>query len=499
MRPADYPMSTTQTLFHHLIHLHAFMIKSRMLLAGALLLPYLPSEMIAQGDEPIELGSRLELFVDNYLIEEMHGVELRLHQPVKVPRAKSPLPEQHMVTVIKDDAKYRAWYRGKDPGYVGVTHHGNAGETVHYAESRDGHEWEFPHLRLHEIGGSLENNVILSDFAPFAATFMPFLDTRPGVSANERYKAVAGYPGPGNKVGLDEPGRGLFVFASRDGISWRNLGEAIRYRPEWRHAFDSPNVAFWSQAEQLYVCYFRTWTRPENLRGVSRATSPDFVNWSDPVELHPNQPGEHLYTTMTHPYVRAPHIYVSLPTRFVPGRGSPPGYESKDVNATDILFMSQRAGLPEFDRTFLQAFIRPGLEPKQWINRANYVALNVVPTSPTEMSIYHRSGDRYVMRTDGFASAHAAAQPGHLLTKALTFAGAGLQLNLSTSAVGSVQVDILDASGMVLAASHEQFGDEIDRIIFWRDRPDVVEFSGRPVRLRFTLVDADLYSFRFLP
>jgi hypothetical protein len=476
-----------------------FMNLHRHVISALSLLFFGLATTLARANGPIELGSRLELFIDRFLIEEMQGVELRLHPPVKAPRPRSPLPEHHMMTVIKDGGKYRAWYRGKDPSYVGATHHGNAGETVHYAESRDGHEWDFPHLRMHDIGGSIENNVILADFAPFAATFMPFLDTRPGVSPDERYKAVAGYPGPGNKVGLDEPGRGLFVFASPDGIHWRNLGEAIRYRPEWRHAFDSPNVAFWSEAEQLYVCYFRTWTRPENLRGVSRATSPDFVNWSEPVELSPNQPGEHLYTTMTHPYVRAPHIYIALPTRFVPGRGSAPGYEQKDVNATDIMFMSKRAGSAEFDRTFMQGFIRPGIDPKQWINRANYVALNVVPTSPTELSIYHRSGDRYVLRTDGFASAHSGAKSGQLVTKLLTFAGAQLQLNLSTSAVGSVQIEMLDANGVVLATSHEQFGDEIGRTVTWRDRADVAEFAGKPVRLRFTLTDADLYSFRFRP
>jgi hypothetical protein len=471
----------------------------RILPAGALILASLFPALPAQGGAPIELGTRLELWVDHHLIEEMRDVELRLHPPVKAPRPKSPLPEHHMMTVIKDGGLYRAWYRGKDPSYVGVTHHGNAGETVHYAESRDGHEWEFPHLRLHEIGGSRENNVILVNFAPYAATFMPFLDTRLGVDPAERYKAVAGYPGPGNKVGLDEPGRGLFGFVSPDGIHWRKVGEAIRYRPEWRHAFDSPNVAFWSEDEQLYVCYFRTWTRPENLRSVSRATSPDFVTWSDPVELHPNLPGEHLYTTMTHPYDRAPYLYLALPTRFVPGRGSAPGYERRDVNATDIMFMTKRAGAEGYDRTFRQAFIRPGLDPKQWENRANYVAQNVVPTGPHELSIYHRSGDRYVLRTDGFASLQAGAGPGTLLTKPITYAGAHLQLNLATSAVGSVWVEVLTEAGEVLATSEAQFGDAIGRTVTWRDRADVAEFAGRPVRLRFTLEEADLYSFRFRP
>lgn len=47
--------------------------------------------------------------------------------------------------------------------------------------------------------------------------------------------------------------------------------------------------------------------------------------------------------------------------------------------------------------------------PSQWGNRSNFMALNVVPAGPAEMSIYHRNGHRYVMRTDGFVLARAGA------------------------------------------------------------------------------------------
>ena len=53
------------------------------------------------------------------MIERLEGLELRLQTPVKAPRARSPLPERHMVTVIKDGERFRAWYRGKDPAYTG--------------------------------------------------------------------------------------------------------------------------------------------------------------------------------------------------------------------------------------------------------------------------------------------------------------------------------------------------------------------------------------------
>ncbi len=443
---------------------------------------------------PIDIGTRRELFVDKYLVAEMKGVSPKLHTPVKAPRAKSPLPVRHMVTVIKDGDLYRAWYRGMDPAYTGDKHTGHPGESVFYAESRDGHEWVLPKLRLHEIGGSLENNAILVKQPPFLTNFMPFLDARPGVDLKERYKAVAGYPGGGNKLGSTKKGIGLYGFVSPDGIQWTRQEEIIPYRPEWRHAFDSPNIAFWSDAEQQYVCYFRTWTA-DRLRTIARSTSRDFVKWTNPVEMNPNLPGENLYTSMTHPYVRAPHIYIALPTRFVPG-----GTDSADVvmeNITDVLFMTTRAGSTRYDRLFTEAFIRPGLDPRQWTNRANYVAQNVLQTSPTELSIYHRSGDRYVVRVDGFISVNAGANKGSFKTKPLRFEGSRLELNYSTSALGFVGIQMLNSKGKILAESEPLIGDAVDGLVKWKRDADLSQFAGQPVYLSFEMREADLYSFRF--
>ena len=463
------------------------------------LLILLPLPVLAQ---PVEIGSRRELFVDRLLVDQMHNVEFKLHHPVKMPRPRSPLPVRHMLTIIKNGDRYQAYWRGSDPDYQGETHTGHAGETVHYAESRDGHEWEFPNLGLHEVGGTRQNNVILANQPPFLTNFTPFLDTRPGVAPGERYKALAGYPGPGDKRGLMEKGRGLYAFYSPDGIHWTKQTEVIPYQPQWRHAFDSANVSFWSEAEQQYVCYFRTWTDPERLRSISRTTSPDFQNWTDPVAMNPNLPGEHLYTNQTHPYFRAPQIYIALPTRFIPGRGSAPDYDLKDRNATDILLMTTRAGSTKYDRLFKHAFMRPGLKPEQWKNRANYVALNVVPTGPTEISIYHRSGDRYTLRTDGFVSVNAGYKAGELLTRPLIFTGGPLHVNFSTSAAGSLRLELQQPDGTPIPGFSRGdcvplIGDEIDRQVLWKSGGDLSTLAGQPVRLCWILQECDLYSFQF--
>lgn len=421
-----------------------------------------------------DIGSRRELFIDRMLVEQEKGTQLKLHEPQLAPATSEPADNLEYGTVIKDGDLYRLYTRDGR----GAKADGDAAEVTRYCESRDGIHWTRPKLGLHEIDGSKDNNVILHE-PPFCHNFTPFLDTRAGVPAEERFKALAG-----------TVKSSLVAFVSGDGIRWRKLRPepVIRYTREY--AFDSQNVSFWSESEGRYVCYFRHFL-DKKLRSVCRTTSPDFLTWSDPIPLRPNFPGEHLYTTGTHPYFRAPHIYIALPTRFHPDRGE----------STDILFMTARGDAP-YDRTFREAFIRPGLDPARWGNRANYAALNVVPTGPAEMSIYATPFRRFVLRTDGFASLHAGADEGEMVSRRLRFSGRTLSVNYSTSAGGQLRVELQDADGRPLpgysvADCRSLVGDAIEQPVTWVQGSDISAMAGRPVRLRIVIRDADLYSIRF--
>ncbi len=107
-----------------------------------------------------------------------------------------------------------------------------------------------------------------------------------------------------------------------------------------------------------------------------------------------------------------------------------------------------------------------------------------------------------MLRTDGFASVSAPWAGGELLTRPLIFSGNELALNFRTGAPGFVRVEIQDEAGVAipgytLDACPEIIGDEIARVVVWKQHADVGALSGRPVRLRFAMKDADLYSFRF--
>ena len=44
-----------------------------------------------------------------------------------------------------------------------------------------------------------------------------------------------------------------------------------------------------------------------------------------------------------------------------------------------------------------------------------------------------------------------------------------------------------------------KYGDDLARTVTWKGSADVGGLAGKPVRLRFALSDADLYSLQFIP
>lgn len=467
----------------------------------------LPLSSHASLTEPIEIGSRLELFVDHYLIQDLKGAELELGKPVREEVSLEfdlpwEIPFSGATTVIKDGDLYRLYYRGGNVDDRGE--YDAASEVTCYAESRDGIHWTRPILGLHEYKGSKGNNIILPPNNPLRIShnFAPFIDKRPGVPAEERYKAVGG-----------TKGKGLFRLVSADGIHWRMFSEEPIF---YGYALDTLNVAQWSPAEEKYVAYIRP--GGTEYRTIARSVSKDFVTWSEPkIVDYGDTPDEHIYTNGTHPYFRAPHIQIALPFRYQPERQVLSRSEHREFGThytqrqglSDAVLMTSRGGA-NYDRTFLQSFIRPGLEKEAWTARSNLPSLGVVQTGPAEMSTYLTVGHttvnyhmrRYSMRLDGFATVNAPFEGGELVTKPIIFSGKELIINYSTSSIGHVMVEILGEDGnpipgYSLKENELIVGDEISRAVIWNGSSDVSALAGKPVQLRFHLKDADLYSMQF--
>jgi len=475
---------------------------------------------MAEARAPIDIGNRLELFVDRYLIEGESNTRLKPGAPRREEQALAfDAPWEGRFagasTVLKDGEIYRMYYRGS--GYGPDKSEDRMAELTCYAESHDGIHWIKPKLGLHEFKGGKDNNIILppGDKRRISHNFMAFVDARPGVPAAERYKGVGG-----------TREYGLFRLVSADGIRWRMFSEEPIFLG---YALDTLNVVQWSPAEGKYVAFIRTWTeggtpdKPKfaGYRTISRAVSKDFIHWSEPEEMnYGDSPAEHIYTNGTQPYFRAPHILISLPFRYVDVRAALRQKEMDDWNfdlpwmrkgVSDVVLMTSRGGTA-YDRTFMESFIRPGLARESWTSRGNGPALGVVQTGANEMSLYLQAHYmlasyhmlRYSLRLDGFASVNAPFAGGTMQTKPLVFSGKSLVINYSTSSIGHVKVEIVDEigkpfPGFSLADCEEIVGDEISRAVSWKTQADLSTLAGRTVRLRFSMKDADLYSIQFQP
>ena len=480
---------------------------------------------------PTAIGSRRELFVDDCLVERMSGgAELRLHRPtprevVLVTDAPWEGNGCGFFTVFEDDGLYRMYYKAWRIALTGEKYVRAPALNIAYAESDDAVHWRKPELGLVEWEGSAANNLIIEGSDPDAKGvhgFAPFRDPNPDCPPEQRYKAV----GAMNKAAED----GLFALISPDGVRWSLLTEdAIITKGK----FDSQNLVFWDPVRGVYRAYVRDFREQDGVRcrDIRTATSPDFLHWSEPQWLeYPGAPDEQLYTNQVLPYYRAPHILMGFPSRYVAREWSPtiealPELEHRRLRSaaqerfgtatTDGLFMTSRDG--RVFRRWGEAFLRPGPQLEgNWTYGDNYQAWGLVETpsglegAPREISLYATENywrgptrfRRHTIRVDGFVSLQAPLSGGEIVTKPLTFEGARLELNLSTSAAGSVKVEVRDAGdspieGFALKDCWDAVGDRLDYIASWKDGPDVSALAGRPVRLRFVLKDADLYSFRF--
>ncbi|MFN2351556.1 MAG: hypothetical protein ABR497_06380 [Kiritimatiellia bacterium] len=452
--------------------------------------------------QTVQLGARRELFVDDHMIDCLTGTaERRLHHPR--PANIALLFDQpweaalcRYFTILRDHGNYHLYHLAKS-GHDALNK--DACQTC-LAVSNDGIVFERRMLHLHAFKGSTDNNILLTGRS--SHNFAPFIDTNPAAPPDERYKAVADYPGGG----------GLGVFVSPDGIRWRlKVDQPVMTKG----AFDSQNLAFWDAQLGKYRAYYRQFRRyapkREPARDIMTCTSDDFVCWSEPEFLeYADKRMEHLYTNCIQPYPRAPHIYIGTPLRYLPCRNKIATHYRAGLG--EAILMSSRDGR-RFER-WENAFIRPGLAPGAWTDRKHEPAWGMVQTSPAELSIYWWDYDlaagrhmlrRGTLRTDGFASLHAPGRDvGEMLTRPFVFDGRHLDVNYATAAAGTMMFELCDEAGTAidgyaLEQSEALYGNELTHMVEWRRQgTDVRALAGRVVRLRVRLHDADLYSWRFV-
>ena len=488
----------------------------------------------------IDLGSRREFFWDDYLVEPAmttalprliqptwKGTDFRFDHELDIRSISYPL-------LLKAEDGWRLYYVGWQKGGI---------SRLLVLTSPDGKAWTRPNLGLHSYNGSTDNNIVL-DVEDFRDNMFIFRDTNPACPREAQYKAVC----RGTAECPDGVRReGLWCLVSEDGYRFRRS-----HLMSVKGVFDTMNTAFWDGSR--YVCYIRNYHNipPERIGGgmdssgvwdlnqrciptedmnkgirdVRAMYSDDFVKWTDPKLITFSDGLDFpLYTNAITIYGRAPHVRIGFPTRYCERPAWSPNFDqlSDPQNRRELIqrYNSQREGLAITDCIFMwsrdgenwdrsmEAFMTPGYEhAHNWVYGDCYPAYSFLDDGSENLTMYtidyHGSCDtpsplnRYVIRKDGFACYMAGGKEAVLVTKPLTFTGSKLHLNFATSAYGSIYVEVLDAEGKPLSGrSFEIFGDTIDREIFFEDGTDFAPFAGMPVRLRFTMLDAKIFSLYF--
>lgn len=465
-----------------------------------------------------DIGARLELFVDEWLIEERRGVAMKLHAPLRkeiVMRFDKPWEgiSSAFSTVIQEKDKIRLYYRGSS--HLGED--GKPGEDTWftcYAESTDGIHFTRPNLGQIEFAGDKNNNIIWKE-GLIGHNFAPFVDDAPNVPSDELYKAIGGKKGK------------IFGLISGDGITWNyKQNEPVM---SGGSGYDSLNTMMWDPNKQAYICFSRM--KPPKLVGEAHAlkalavsTSTDFCKWgqrqffqySDMKPL--SNPTDNYYTNSIILCPEAEHIYLGFPMRFVRNRSiesklNANSWQRKSTNeaVSDTIFISSRDGIL-WDRTFGEAWCRPGRDIDNWTQaRSGIVSKGCVQLAPDEFTFYihealNKEGNRLrrmTIRKHGFGSVHAGYETGEFVTRPILFKGGKLIVNYSTSAAGYIRAELLDESGrcplpgFTLNDMDPVYGDEIEGLLEWKDGADPRIWEGKPVRLRIQMKDADLFSLKW--
>ncbi len=440
--------------------------------------------------EPIAIGDKLELFVDDYLIAEIQGdvrQQLLRPEPKEVVFVADQPWEGNTsgyYTYFRDGDLYRMIYRGwQHDAKMKAAHK----EVTCYAESKDGIHWTRPNVGLFEWEGSKENNIVW--LTPGTHNFTAFHDDNPATPAEATYKAFGG------------GGGGLLAFQSPDCLHWK----LISRKPVITNgAFDSQNLAFWDTDRGEYRAYWRYFTKgvttqnrwqPAGFRAIRTATSKDFITWENEADLTYSEgtPTEHLYTNAVQKYFRAPHLFIGFPTRYLPKQGQ----------RVEPLLMSSRDGV-HFHR-WPDAVILEEAPADRKGNRSNYMTWGMfqLPGKPNEISVYATENyyeptpgrvRRFAYRVDGFVALRGGPNGGVVTTKSLRYNGGRLLLNYVVREGGSMTLEVLNESGQVIGKSKPLIGDSVDAPVVWEQDPRL----GQGVaQLRFTLKNADAFSLRF--
>ena len=494
----------------------------------------------------LAIGPETQLFVDDELVSAKQGVVRTLHpgrkmeQPVLVPDRPWEGRRIYIYGSVHYDAGarlFRMWYntrlgrgqQGRAPDLLSRT-----GDIILYATSEDGIQWTKPSLGRHEFDGSRANNILLFD------KHSPTVTVDADAPPDQRFKLACWNWAEGRD--------GYWIAHSADGLSWREYdGNPVLVGDD--EILESVSVARHPHTAE-YFAFHRRWgaVRGHVRRLIAVATSRDFTVWdSHGVCLSPDEHDDAWAQDegqRTEFYGMAGFAYGGQFLAFLPvfdvikdARGEP-GMPAS-VAADGSTGLHAPAAISESGKEIDQApwdgpiavqlaHSRDGLTWQRFEDRSPiiprgepgsfdagcilcsadrpvvhgdevwhyYTAVNTMhggPMPPKTISI-----GRATWRLDGFVSLDAGHLGGVIETVALQAEGGRLVVNADAGG-GRLEVEVMTAEGAPLAGyTREECQaiqtDSVRQTVVWDGSSRLP--AGQPVRLRFHLREASLYSFR---
>lgn len=455
---------------------------------------------------PEVLDHRKRLFVDAADIDLQQNVRRVFHRAVKhsphpVLRQEAPWEGHSGMTasVVYDaeESLFKAWYM--------AGHYADGvGHVQCLATSGDGVHWQRPELGAHEALGSKRNNIVIpASYHDGQDHWESMLIDPFGDDDRRRYKAIGW-----SSYDWDGPLSGIYSATSPDGVRWEHTPVPLfRYHP--RPGTDDLGPVGDAQSlmidveRQRYVAFLRGMAEDRLL-----SISDDFVHWTPPrsflVALHGDEVlynntgfnyGAHYLGVLTH-FDKRPleqtQVLRLLTSRDGEGWHRVPGEpliglgEVGDWDRFQIML----TGAPPIavgDR--LHIYYR-GTARRHAKNRREFDP-RIAADQSTGMAI-----GLATLRLDGFASVEASFDGGTLMTRPVMLSGEALRVNARAD-YGQLRVELLDTDEQPLPGFGLDDGvpieaDGVDLPVCWRQpRP----LPTAPVRLRFHLANARLYSY----
>ncbi len=471
-----------------------------------------------QAAEPVgvvSIGHAPQLFVDLARVDKLENVKRHFHSVQKSPanpvlRKQNPWETLYgtwgSVIFDSEEKLFKAWYGGTGRP-TGLTRPGfqRTRYVLCYATSTDGVVWKRPELGLHEINGSKKNNVVVGDehhegMAHWESIVKDPADPDP----KRRYKALGW-----SSYDWDGPLSGIYSMTSPDGLRWTHTPEPLfRFHPrpgtaDMGPVGDAQSVMI-DSLRGRYVAYLRT------LPHRAMSESSDFIHWTPPKTCLQASAGETSNMVYNHcgfvygdqylgflTYFNRDPVNPLCTVRVLASRDGDTWERPTDTPLIDVgevgepdRFLNMLTGAPPI-RVGDQLFI---------YFRSLAKRHGPYEGSDDTASEFPGGISLGTIRVDGFASLDASYDGGSVTTKPLRFRGEQLRVNAKAD-FGQLFAEVLDEQHNPIAGFTKQdcnavAADGVDQPVTWQAHDDLRELKDRVIRLRFSLKNVRLYSYR---